>query len=190
MNALDISMPPMGPTPASLRSAPMEKLRALDKLPEGLDAWVDRVQGWLQRRPHQARQHPIAGRGLDRDKRRLCRQHHAEHQQDERATDVDHQLHRPHELGASQKEEAGRRGEREHEIKGHADDVVGQHHGHRTRARNGGKEQEQDRMPVDGSHGPRTNQCGKHARHRHGGGEQDGHHDPTCTTAGDSTVDC
>ena len=54
MNALDISMPPMGPTPASLRSAPVEKLRALDKLPEGLDAWVDRVQGWLQRRPHQA----------------------------------------------------------------------------------------------------------------------------------------
>ena len=53
MNALDISMPPMGPTPASLRSAPIEKLRALDKLPEGLDAWVDRAQGWLKRRPHQ-----------------------------------------------------------------------------------------------------------------------------------------
>ncbi len=55
MNALDISTPPIGSTLLSVRSAPTEKLRALDKLPEGLDAWVDRAQGWLRRRPHQSK---------------------------------------------------------------------------------------------------------------------------------------
>lgn len=35
-------------------SAAVESLRALEKLPEGLDAWVDRAQGWFKRRPSQA----------------------------------------------------------------------------------------------------------------------------------------
>jgi preprotein translocase subunit SecA len=55
MNALDISTPPIGSTLLSVRSAPTEQLRALDKLPEGFDAWVDRAQGWLRRRPHQSK---------------------------------------------------------------------------------------------------------------------------------------
>lgn len=29
----------------------MEKLRVLEKLPEGLDVWFDRAQGWIKRRP-------------------------------------------------------------------------------------------------------------------------------------------
>ena len=35
-------------------TAGVEKLRALEKLPEGLDAWVDRAQGWFKRRPNAA----------------------------------------------------------------------------------------------------------------------------------------
>jgi len=35
-------------------SSVVEKLRPLEKLPEGLDAWVDRVQGWFKRRPSEA----------------------------------------------------------------------------------------------------------------------------------------
>ncbi len=38
-----------------MSSAVVEKLRALEKLPEGLDAWIDRAQGWFKRRPSQAR---------------------------------------------------------------------------------------------------------------------------------------
>lgn len=41
-------------SPSGSRSAVLEKLRALEKLPEGLDAWVDRAQGWFKRRPSQA----------------------------------------------------------------------------------------------------------------------------------------
>lgn len=36
------------------RTAVVEKLRTLEKLPEGLDAWVDRVQGRFKRRPNAA----------------------------------------------------------------------------------------------------------------------------------------
>ena len=40
--------------PHPQRSAVLEKLRPLEKLPEGLDSWVDRSQGWLKRRPSQS----------------------------------------------------------------------------------------------------------------------------------------
>ncbi len=55
MSILDIphSQPWSGTMPP--RHGSREKLRDLDKLPKGLDAWVDRAQGWLRRRPHQAR---------------------------------------------------------------------------------------------------------------------------------------
>ena len=37
------------------RTAVVEKLRALEKLPEGLEAWIDRGHGWYRRRPAQVR---------------------------------------------------------------------------------------------------------------------------------------
>lgn len=42
------------PMPHTSRSAVVEKLRPLEKLPEGLDAWADKVQGWFKRRPTEA----------------------------------------------------------------------------------------------------------------------------------------
>ena len=36
------------------RSASVEKLRRLEKLPEGLDGWADKAQGWFKRRPSEA----------------------------------------------------------------------------------------------------------------------------------------
>ncbi|MEI7784544.1 MAG: DEAD/DEAH box helicase, partial [Betaproteobacteria bacterium] len=44
---LEASAPPLG--------VQAHKLRALHKLPQGLDAWVDRGQGWLKRRAQRAR---------------------------------------------------------------------------------------------------------------------------------------
>lgn len=44
------------PVSSGLRVDVVERLRPLDKLPEGLDAWFDRVQGGFSRRPSQARQ--------------------------------------------------------------------------------------------------------------------------------------
>ncbi len=41
-------------SPQATRNGVIEKLRPLEKLPEGLDAWVDRAQGWFKRRPAQA----------------------------------------------------------------------------------------------------------------------------------------
>jgi preprotein translocase subunit SecA len=46
---------PVMPRASGLRAQVVEKLRPLDKLPEGLDAWIDRAQGRLRRRPSQAR---------------------------------------------------------------------------------------------------------------------------------------
>lgn len=50
MSAVMPSMVTSLPAQQALRGAPVDKLRALEKLPEGLDAWVDRAQGWFQRR--------------------------------------------------------------------------------------------------------------------------------------------
>ena len=55
MSAVLSSLATSLPTPQALRGAPVEKLRALEKLPEGLDAWVDRAQGWFQRRSSASR---------------------------------------------------------------------------------------------------------------------------------------
>lgn len=38
----------------SQRIAAAHKLSPLEKLPEGMDAWVDKVQGWFKRRPSEA----------------------------------------------------------------------------------------------------------------------------------------
>ena len=54
MSAIMSPAPQSTQRPLRQRSAVLEKLRPLEKLPEGLDSWVDRSQGWLKRRPSQA----------------------------------------------------------------------------------------------------------------------------------------
>ena len=71
-------------------------------------------------------------------------EHDAEDEQHERAADVDHQLHRADELGTSKKEQAGGGTEREDEIEGHADDVVGRHDRNGKPAGQPGKQEEED----------------------------------------------
>ncbi len=51
----------------AISSAPPRKLRALHKLPKGLDAWADRAQGWYRRRAFHAS--PLWSRAQD------CYQH-------------------------------------------------------------------------------------------------------------------
>ena len=69
--------------------------------------------------------HPVAAPRLHGDEPVLRREHHAEDQQHQRAADVDQQLHRADEIGPGQEEQAGRRGQREHQIKRHPHDVAG-----------------------------------------------------------------
>ena len=42
--------PPLVPSAAGAAAPAPHRLRALEKLPKGLDAWVDRGHGWWRRR--------------------------------------------------------------------------------------------------------------------------------------------
>lgn len=51
MSAIMSPGPKFTQQPQRQRTVVLEKLRPLEKLPEGLDSWVDRSQGWFKRRP-------------------------------------------------------------------------------------------------------------------------------------------
>ena len=90
--------------------------------------------------------------GAQGDQRSAGGEHDAEDQQDQRAADVDHQLHGAEEIGPGQEEQPGHGRERDHQVDGHPHDVGGGHHGDGPRAGHQGKEQEEDTVPVDCFH--------------------------------------
>ena len=87
---------------------------------------------------------PLEAACFHRNESILGSEHHAEHEQHQRATDVDQDLHRADEIGPRQEEQARRGGQRQNQIKRHANDIGGDHDGHRKRARESCEQQEEN----------------------------------------------